>query len=103
MRPDEHILVNDNFFESVRRPSWPPVKVSKYGGPESNGAIISDKDRFRVQFVNVHKLADPHTFADVGPSHPLYPGPDGITAGQNIGQLEKNAADKLRKHSLTPP
>ena len=53
MGTDKCIFLNHDFTKSLLRPSRSPIKMGKNRRPEADGAIISDDDRFRMDFIDI--------------------------------------------------
>jgi len=83
----------------------PPIEVVKNRCPETDRAIISDTDTFRVEFIYVNELANPNISADYHSTSPMQPDTDRVTPGEEICHFVKNSFCEIFEHEniLWPP
>jgi len=72
MRPDEDVLFNDH-FSVAGWSSGSRVKVGDDRRSEADGAVVSDGYVRGMDFINVHKLANPDVASDRNSAQPLQP------------------------------
>ena len=80
---DKYIVLDDHVLVSALRLSWPPIKMGNDGGPQADGDVIADNDPFRMQFIEIHVLADPYILANGRSSTALQHRTYRETAGRN--------------------
>lgn len=93
VRPDEHILLNDNFSIS-NRSSWAGIKVRDDRCPKSDDAVIANADVCGMDFIDVDKLANPDIFPDRHAAHPLQPWSHTKTPRRDKGNLARKPTEQ---------
>jgi len=86
MRPDEHILFNYN-FSIAGGPSGARIKMGDNRRSESDDAIIANADICGMNFIDIHKLANPDVLSDGDSAQPLQPRSYAETSGRHKGDL----------------
>jgi hypothetical protein len=95
VRSDEHILLDDD-FPIADRAARAEVEVRENRRSKPDGAVITDRDFVRMQFVDIDELGNPHVVPNVRPANAMKPWPEAGAAWGNERNFVKKAAKNHR-------
>ena len=93
--PHEDIVFDDNLPVAAGA-AWSPIEVRQYGSPEADRAVVANRQRRRMQVVDVDVQSQPHLFPNRRATPALERRSDGVATREDERQaVEKCGQDPV--------